>query len=156
MLSLYGNIYQNELQVDHWIKKASVIYPPPAPSADSCTSEANSKKKKKHLKTAWQIACNSTSRRVSCVHEDKELTGMKVSSTSITDVSDILYWFLWEEGSLMGEELSWTDNTARDPLLSFLGRWLNLDRLDENLNDSCRGIKDVISIFTNPDSSLMM
>ena len=52
------------------------------------------------------LACSSTSRHLSCQHEDEQATCEEVNLTA-SDVSEILYWFPWEVRLLVEEKLDW-------------------------------------------------
>lgn len=81
--------------------------------------------------TACLVSYSYTSRELFSVLEDDKLTCTGGNSYSFRNVSEISYWFLQEEGLLVGDKLTWTENLARDPWLIYLGGGFTWDRFEK-------------------------
>lgn len=81
--------------------------------------------------TACLVSYSYTSRELFSVLEDDKLTCTGGNSYRFRDVSEISYWFLLEEGLLVGDKLTWTENLARDPWLIYLGGGFTWDRFEK-------------------------
>ena len=81
----------------------------------------------------------------SCVHQDKQETGMKVTPTALERVSQVLYWFISEDALLLEEKLKWTKVTTLPKILYEFGF---IKRFSNDLVSKCFSTQVSIHPFT--------